>query len=280
MDALANEIEAQSKKNRDASLSVYCQSLLLFDEYQIDGSRVKTKLKSSGNGAFDTLPDELLIKMHSKMNVKEAIKMSVLAHMWEHLCKDAKTLRFDLRDAEKEIFFASVYAVVKHHKVDRLVRFAVHREVSKLRVLDIESCLNLESLEISAAKLVSLLFLGIDDILVLNGVPGLRDLLIGGETCISFLSQPKLHSSYSAQLEKLVLYFSPREYRVPNVAFDFPQLCSLKRLDVHVHTEGRQSLLFLPSLIKASPQLCEFVIVVSFGWMCMFTPKAVKAYSS
>ncbi|KAG6393779.1 hypothetical protein SASPL_144350 [Salvia splendens] len=173
-----------------------------------------------------------------------------------------KTLRFDPRDAEKEIFFASVYAVVKHHKGWSALLFI--GKCRGLRVLGIESCLNLESLEKSAAKLVSLLFLGIDDILVLNGVPSLRDLLIGGETCISFLSQPKLHSSYSAQLEKLVLYFSPREYRVPNVAFDFPQLCSLKRLDVHVHTEGRQSLLFLSSLIKASPQLCEFVIVVSF----------------
>lgn len=76
-----------------------------------------------------------------------------------------------------------------------------------LRVLKIGSCIELQSLEIS--NLVSLMLWRIKNILVLKGVLNLRELCIESAICIFFLSQPKLHSSYSAHLEKLILYFRP-----------------------------------------------------------------------
>lgn len=127
------------------------QSLLFFTSMDQELVSAKGKLNSSGNGRFDKLPDDVLIGILSHMNVNEVVKMSVLAHRWEHLWKDAKTLRFHLSQAEMENFLACVNVEVKHQKgsiegmaivhdfeeldedydssmasaVDRLVRFAV-----------------------------------------------------------------------------------------------------------------------------------------------------------
>ncbi|XP_047958483.1 F-box/FBD/LRR-repeat protein At3g26920-like isoform X2 [Salvia hispanica] len=335
--------------------------------------------KGSENGGLDELSDDVVIKILSQMNVKEAARMSVLAHRWRYLWRFVNgTLKFDSWETtiaiadvrKKEKFLAWVNAVVKHHQgqciegmvirsdmrekdfehngssiacaVDDLVYFAMNKQVQRLklmllftsmypfpdlkkllssyslgfgspfyrlrdlrlvhvnvedevihyflascpnleklhidyssitenikvvdppslRVLYIRSCSKLQCLEISAS-IVSLTFGGEENSLVLKRVPNLCELTIDDGICISFVLQPKQHSSYSAQLEKLILDFRlvNRVYNIPIVASpDLPQLCSLKRLEVQVHTEGRQSLLFFTSLVNASPQLREFRI--------------------
>ncbi|KAL1551767.1 F-box/FBD/LRR-repeat protein-like protein isoform X1 [Salvia divinorum] len=350
-----------------------------------NGNR-KGKLNLSGNGGFDDLSDDLLIRILSRVSVKEAARTSVLAHRWRYLWRFANgTLRFRHWDTatgeimEREQFESWVNTVVKLHQgrsiegmvinfdtraeeqedqkqfslstscaVDNWVCFAMNKEVQRfemklefrsiypfpdlkmlvssyslgfsspfyrlrslrfvyvdidddvvnyflascpsledlhiyysyfiksirvvdpprLRVLYISNCFEFQNLEISAASLVSLTVAGEENNFVLKSVPNLSKLIIGDGICISFVLQPKQHSTYSAQLEMLILDFRSlnRVYNIPIVASpDLPQLCSLKRLKVLVHTEGRHSLLFFTSLVKASPQLREFRIEVEYS---------------
>ena len=170
----------------------------------------------------------------------------------------------------------------------------------RLRVLYISKCIYMTKLVIYATSLVSLTFRGEEDIVSLRSVPNLRELTIGGAISASFVLEPKHHSSYSSQLEKLVLdfrsrirvkihililvhifqlklfickdchfsgyvtFFPSQGYRRPIVASpDLPPLCSLKQLKVQLHTGAKRYLLFFTSLIKASPQLSKFTIEVN-----------------
>ncbi|KAG6428834.1 hypothetical protein SASPL_106873 [Salvia splendens] len=67
-------------------------------------------------------------------------------------------------------------------------------------------------------------------------------------------------------LRLVYVNFEDEVYNIPIVASpDLPQLCSLKQLEVQVHTGTRQSLLFFTSLIKPSPQLRDFRIEVHYS---------------
>ncbi|XP_057789466.1 putative FBD-associated F-box protein At5g56690 [Salvia miltiorrhiza] len=135
-----------------------------------------------------------------------------------------------------------------------------------LRVLEITRCPYIASLEISAVSLVSLKYGGAKNSLLLKKAPNLRKLCVRGGMCWSFVLEPKEHSSYSVQLEKLVLDFRlPEDFRISVYAPpDSPRLCSLKRLQVQVLTKHGSSLNFFKSLIVASPHLCEFRIELSY----------------
>lgn len=76
-----------------------------------------------------------------------------------------------------------------------------------LKVLEISRCFNIQSLEISAADLVSLTYGGGEKSLVLKKIPNLRELNICDKFCSDFLLKPNEHLSYSVQLEKLALDF-------------------------------------------------------------------------
>ncbi|XP_057803808.1 F-box/LRR-repeat protein At3g03360-like [Salvia miltiorrhiza] len=131
-----------------------------------------------------------------------------------------------------------------------------------LRVLEITRCLFVKSLEISAVRLVSLIYGGPKNSLLLKKAPNLRELCVRGDVCLFFVLEPK---SYSDQLVKLVLDFRfPSVYRSWVAAPpDLPRLCSLKRLQVYAHTTCFSTLDIFTSLIEASPHLCEFRIELS-----------------
>ena len=65
-------------------------------------------------------------------------------------------------------------------------------------------------------------------------------------------------------LTKLFSQISERAIIAPP---DLPQSCSLKRLELQISSLVEQSLLFFPSLFKASPQLHDFRIKVNFPTM-------------
>ncbi|XP_057799960.1 putative FBD-associated F-box protein At5g56690 isoform X2 [Salvia miltiorrhiza] len=145
-----------------------------------------------------------------------------------------------------------------------------------LRVLEITTCPYVESVEISAASLVSLTYGGPADSLLFKDyrdekssllvkkAPNLRELCITGDPCLFFVLEPQ---SYSVQLEKLVLDI---QFEVDSrilfwVAADLPRFCSLKRLQVYAHTRYDSLFNLFKSLIEASPLLCEFRIELGYS---------------
>ncbi|EYU21352.1 hypothetical protein MIMGU_mgv1a026387mg [Erythranthe guttata] len=171
--------------------------------------------------------------------------------------------------------------------------------LANLKELEISDCCNLESLEISAKNLVSCTYQGKEISSPFKKTPNLTELTLGGEFCHSFIFEPNKHSSYSAQLVKLVLNLKtlvgggafslflvslclscislsyksltlscPNAFcqtsERTNVPCDLPQLDSLKRLELNTVTKIGESFLFFLSLIKASPNLHELKIKVNF----------------
>ncbi|EYU21366.1 hypothetical protein MIMGU_mgv1a019094mg, partial [Erythranthe guttata] len=155
--------------------------------------------------------------------------------------------------------------------------------------LEISDCCNIESLLISVENLVSCTYQGNQIGLPFKKVPNLSELTLGGAFCESFVYEPNKHSSYSTQLSKLVLnlhtavrlhsficqsqqsltdifiarFLSFQSALGEIVPRDLPQLYALKRLELSIVSRVGRSLLFLTSLIKASPQLQEFKIKVN-----------------
>ncbi|EYU37069.1 hypothetical protein MIMGU_mgv1a011261mg [Erythranthe guttata] len=74
-----------------------------------------------------------------------------------------------------------------------------------LKELEISDCCNLESLEISATNLASCTYQGSEISLPFKKTRDPFELTLGGVFCKSFVYEPNKHSSYSAQLVKLVL---------------------------------------------------------------------------
>ncbi|KAL7100178.1 hypothetical protein ACP275_09G131500 [Erythranthe tilingii] len=123
-------------------------------------------------------------------------------------------------------------------------------------------------LAISVVNLVSCTYEGRKIGLPFKKVPNLSELTLGGGFCGSFVYEPNKHSSYSAQLVKLVLnlpHVSALSVIVPR---GLPQLDALKRMELSVVSHVGRSLLFLASLIEASPQLQEFKIKINYLLRC------------
>ncbi|XP_057770696.1 uncharacterized protein LOC130990480 [Salvia miltiorrhiza] len=135
-----------------------------------------------------------------------------------------------------------------------------------LRALEITRCCSIHSLEISAVGLVSLTYGGRKSRLLLKNIPNVRELALVDESCLYFVREPEKHSSYSPQLEKLVLDIRKLDGRYGRIVAppDSPQLCSLIRLEVKVFTLLGRRLLFTP-LIKGSPHLREFRIELCYS---------------
>ncbi|XP_057770689.1 putative FBD-associated F-box protein At5g56690 [Salvia miltiorrhiza] len=135
-----------------------------------------------------------------------------------------------------------------------------------LRALEITRCCSIQSLEISAVGLVSLTYGGRKSRLLLKNIPNVRELALVDESCLYFVREPEKHSSYSPQLEKLVLDIRKLDGRYGRIVAppDSPQLCSLIRLEVKVFILLGRRLLFTP-LIKGSPHLREFRIELSYS---------------
>ncbi|KAL9157029.1 hypothetical protein ABFS82_09G118600 [Erythranthe guttata] len=136
------------------------------------------------------------------------------------------------------------------------------------KVLEISDCCNIESLLISVENLVSCTYQGNQIGLPFKKVPNLSELTLGGAFCESFVYEPNKHSSYSTQLSKLVLNLHTASALGEIVPRDLPQLYALKRLELSIVSRVGRSLLFLTSLIKASPQLQEFKIKINYIVPC------------
>ncbi|KAL7140318.1 hypothetical protein ABFS83_09G112900 [Erythranthe nasuta] len=136
------------------------------------------------------------------------------------------------------------------------------------KVLEISDCCNIESLLISVENLVSCTYQGNVIGLPFKKVPKVSELTLGGVFCESFVYEPNKHSSYSTQLLKLVLNLHTASVLGEIVPRDLPQLYALKQLELSVVSRVGRSLLFLTSLIKASPQLQEFKIKINYIVPC------------
>lgn len=122
-----------------------------------------------------------------------------------------KTLRLAYVDVEDEVV---QYFLASCPNLEELrIRFSYDTknlqviDPPSLRVLEICRCFNIQSLEISAADLVSLTYGGAKRSLLLKKVPNLHELNICDDICTDFIVEPREHWSYSVQLEKLVLDF-------------------------------------------------------------------------
>ncbi|KAL8043393.1 hypothetical protein ABFX02_09G117000 [Erythranthe guttata] len=145
-----------------------------------------------------------------------------------------------------------------------------------LKELEISDCCNLESLDISANNLVSCTYQGKKIRSPFKKTPNLTELTLGGEFCHSFIFEPNKHSSYSAQLVKLVLNLKTMAPERTNVPCDLPQLDSLKRLELNTVTKTDESFLFFLSLIKASPNLHEFKIKLVYLLLDFRLPGSIR----
>ncbi|KAL8548217.1 hypothetical protein ACS0TY_007514 [Phlomoides rotata] len=249
---------------------------------------------------IDKLSDDLLIIILSGLNLKEAARASVLSRRWKNLWRSAITnLEFDDTGMKRSKFISWVNTILKlyesrsidsliihftntrslpsrpikrstYHEIDNWIIFALEKD--KLRVVDppnlkaleIKKCPYLQTLEISALKLASLAYEGVKNALLLNKIPNLCELTLGSGVCVSFISEPQAHSHYSVQLVKLRLkFYLPIDQRTIAPP-DLLMLCCLKRLEMLCPSPAGRSLLFFASLIKASPQLREFRIEMSY----------------
>ncbi|XP_047959877.1 putative FBD-associated F-box protein At5g56690 [Salvia hispanica] len=239
-------------------------ALIMGDGHACDG-----KLISSENGGFDKLSDDVLIRILSRMNVKEAARTSVLAHRWRYLWRFVNgTLKFDRWNTatanvrKRENFLAWANAVVKHH------------QFQCIEGMVIKSYMGAEDFEDNDSSIAC----AVDDLVyfAMNKQVQRLKLRLLFRHMYSFPVLKMLLASYSLgfgspfyrlrDLRLVHVNVEDEEYNIPIVALpDLPQLCSLKRLEVQVHTEGCHSLLFFTSLINASPQLREFRIEVRYS---------------
>ncbi|KAL7100159.1 hypothetical protein ACP275_09G130200 [Erythranthe tilingii] len=184
----------------------------------------------------------------------------------------------DIEDDVVKYFLASCPCV--EHLCIRASNATKNLEVvdplPNLKELEISDCCNLESLEISANNLVSCTYQGKRISSPFKKTPNLTELTLGGEFCHSFIFEPNKHSSYSAQLVKLVLNLKTMAPERTNVPCDLPQLDSLKRLELNTVTKTDESFLFFLSLIKASPNLHEFKIKLVYLLLDFRLPGSIR----
>ncbi|KAL7136308.1 hypothetical protein ABFS83_10G021100 [Erythranthe nasuta] len=131
-------------------------------------------------------------------------------------------------------------------------------------------CNYLESVKVSAPNLISLIGPNID-VLLLENVPMLKEVYIN---CMHYNdSVEKLLPTYScciSQLEILTLQLNSHRklglgmHLTKVVLPTFPELTKLKKLVVSHWTDHDQSLMGLTPLIRASPNLQEFILEL---WM-------------
>ncbi|GFP99613.1 hypothetical protein PHJA_002105400 [Phtheirospermum japonicum] len=203
---------------------------------------------------------------------------SVLSRRWRYLCTSAfSTLEFKDRDIAtgkilmKRVKFKSwVNCVLKAYQahpinlIDNLIIRFLH--TAKRFHLPLGCVVHLIVGYILLCKKSWFK----ENVLKLLEIPNLRELNLGDDFGDSLIFEPNQHSSYSVQIEKLVLDHRILTRGRANIAVnpDLPRLCSLKRLELKVYSLVSRSLLFFTPLIKASPQLHEFRIELIYIVEC------------
>ncbi|KGN63501.1 putative FBD-associated F-box protein At5g56700 isoform X1 [Cucumis sativus] len=133
----------------------------------------------------------------------------------------------------------------------------------KLRQLEVCMCNYLESLEVSAPNLESFKYVGPWLSMPLKNTPKLLETYFGSEFGVEIIDHFFLLSSYSSQLQKLILdlevdFMENQGFR------KWPILANLKELKLIVIAEGHSSLIGFTSLIKASPSLLKFTLKLDY----------------
>lgn len=143
----------------------------------------------------------------------------------------------------------------------------------KLRQLEVCMCNYLESLEISAPNIESFKYVGPWLSMPIKHTPKLLETYFGSEFGVEIIDNFFLLSSYSSQLQKLVLdlevdFMENKGFR------KWPTLANLKELELIVIAEGHCSLIGFTSLIKASPCLLKFTLKLDY--LDMFEQRALR----
>ncbi|KAL9153012.1 hypothetical protein ABFS82_10G020800 [Erythranthe guttata] len=222
---------------------------------------VKVKNKTSPRTHY-TLPEEFLTRRTSGGNS----------------CIDFKSLKelslkcVNLTGQAIEFFLHNCPFLEKLvvHYTNKISNLEVCGPSLVLKHLELMHCNYLESVKVSAPNLISLIGPNID-VLLLENVPMLKEVYIN---CMHYNdSVEKLLPTYSccvSQLEILTLQLNSHRklglgmHLTKVVLPTFPELTKLKKLVVSYWTDHDQSLMGLTPLIRASPNLQEFILEL---WM-------------
>ncbi|KAL9153096.1 hypothetical protein ABFS82_10G026500 [Erythranthe guttata] len=150
------------------------------------------------------------------------------------------------------------------HRTTKISNLEVCGPSLVLKHFELVYCFGLESVKVSAPNLISLIGLNADGLL-LGNVPMLKEVTVN---CLHhYVSIEKLLPTLSCciyQLEILTLIL--KSYRkLKSVLPTFPELPKLKKLVVEYWSDGDESLMGLTHLIRASPNLQEFVLELLMG---------------
>ncbi|KAI4336296.1 hypothetical protein L6164_014839 [Bauhinia variegata] len=124
----------------------------------------------------------------------------------------------------------------------------------QLKRLDLISCLNLETIEISAANLMSIAYHGLCLDMTFESAPNLMEASFGGgyaEFC---------GESFLSQLRVLKLNITENAPQVIYELHQLPELTNLKHLELTAYVDDGISLNICVLLLKASPSLCKLTL--------------------
>ncbi|XP_051124415.1 F-box/LRR-repeat protein At3g59190-like [Andrographis paniculata] len=136
----------------------------------------------------------------------------------------------------------------------------------KLKFLSICQCLNIKSVDVSVASLVSFTYSGTAIALSIKQCSNLNELELGGGLSPSFLFGADKYLGDSIHLERLSFDLPYLFGEIPReiVSINLPHYQSLKHLEITAMSVIWRSLLFFTMLIKTCPLLEEFKIEVGY----------------
>ncbi|KAK6116438.1 hypothetical protein DH2020_049900 [Rehmannia glutinosa] len=161
-------------------------------------------------------------------------------------------------------FFLRQCPLLEHLSVSRSLELTALKIIGpfpSFKRLEIISCHNLNSVEIRDANLVHLTYRGYKIQFLLENVPMLVEMFIGGMITNDLKDVLLMLSSYLPQLEILgIRRRSNFTWKETTIFYSTVKMSNLKQLLVEVHVFDDESLLSLTNLIRASPCLERFVL--------------------
>nr|XP_027096421.1 putative F-box/LRR-repeat protein At3g18150 [Coffea arabica] len=139
------------------------------------------------------------------------------------------------------------------------------RQSLKLKHLEIRYCLKLEDVEVSARSVASFKCAG--PMININ-VPEFSSISLAVEYCeMLFVKFPRIWSFSGLQQLELKLNLRMMEpSRSMSFPKDIPELSELKQLELKFRVPADHSILFLSSIIRASPRLLKLILKCRVEW--------------
>ncbi|GFQ05648.1 hypothetical protein PHJA_002708900, partial [Phtheirospermum japonicum] len=132
-----------------------------------------------------------------------------------------------------------------------------------LKCLEIRLCHKLNLIEVRDANLVQLKYRGSRIEFLLENVPMLVEMFIGGNVTHDLSDVVSMLSSYLPQLEIFRISRTDNiTWEESEIFYSNVKMSNLKQLLVFVYVDGNDSLLWVTNLIRASPCLERFVLEV------------------